>query len=229
MRRLLPAIAALAALAALIGVLRPGLAQAEDPAATTSSITVDGTGVAVAVPDRAQLAFGVESEGATAKTALQANGAEMRRVLDALRAAGARDLATQVVSLSPRYGDNQGIRAFVATNTVSATIAVARAGPLIDAAVDAGANQVSGPSLTSSARASLYRAALRNAVADARERAGVLAAAAAGTLGRITTIAETGAQPVPLVERAAASDSSTPIEPGPQEITATVSVTFELR
>ena len=37
--------------------------------------------------------------------ALAANAAEMRRVIAALKAAGAKDLKTQYVSLSPRYGE----------------------------------------------------------------------------------------------------------------------------
>ena len=41
------------------------------------------------VPDRAELSFGVESQGRAARAALAANAAEMRRVIAALKAAGA--------------------------------------------------------------------------------------------------------------------------------------------
>src|ERR671915_2620015 len=75
-------------------------AQSEEPA---RGITVHGHASVKVVPDQAQLWFGVESDGATARAALAANATEMRKLLDALRAAGATDLQTQHVSLSPRY------------------------------------------------------------------------------------------------------------------------------
>jgi uncharacterized protein YggE len=59
----------------------------------------------------------------------------------------------------------------------------------------------------------------------------VLSKSAGRSLGSITAIIEAGAvQPTPLYREAAqAADSSTPIVPGEQETSATVSVTFSLR
>src|ERR687898_140185 len=126
--------------AALAAGTLPG--SASSAAAETGGITVVGTASVSSVPDRAELSFGVESQGQTAKAALTANAAEMRKVIAALKAAGATNVRTQSVSLSPRYDDTNEVQAFVAVNSVSATIGdVARAGALIDAAVDAGANQ----------------------------------------------------------------------------------------
>ncbi len=83
MRRLAITITSLLALAALAAVVHAGDAPAAagDPA---DGITVQGTASVSAVPDQAQLYVGVESQGATAKAALAANAAEMRRVLAAL-------------------------------------------------------------------------------------------------------------------------------------------------
>ena len=64
--------------AALAGVLRPEGASAVDPAPATDSVTVTGTGVVTAVPDRAQISAGVESRAATARAALQANATAMQ-------------------------------------------------------------------------------------------------------------------------------------------------------
>jgi uncharacterized protein YggE len=101
---------------------------------------------------------------------------------------------------------------------------------LIDAAAEAGANQVSGPGLSSSNAEALYRQALAKAVAEARARAEALAKAAGRSVGEITAIVEGGAAtPLPYAERAALdSAQSTPIVPGQQETTATISVTFSL-
>ena len=125
----------------------------------------------------------------------------------------------------------QEVQAFVAVNSVAATSKdLSKAGALIDAAVGAGANQVYGPSLSRGDQAELYRQALGIAVANARASAQVLATAANLSLGRVTAIGEGGGAPQPLpyaADKAMALDS-TPIEPGTQQTTASVSVTFSV-
>jgi len=215
--------------AALAAATLPG--SASSAAAEAGGITVVGTAAVTSVPDRAELSFGVESQGKTAKAALAANAVEMRKVIAAVKAAGGTDLKTQSVSLSPRYDETNEVQAFVATNSVAATIKdLARAGALIDAAVSAGANQVYGPSLSSGDQTELYRQALKAAVANARANAQVLAAAANLSLGRVTAIVEGGGAPSPLpyaADKAMALDS-TPIEPGTQQTTANVTVTYSV-
>jgi len=121
------------------------------------------------------------------------------------------------------------VSGFSASNSVSATIGVDRAGSLIDAAVAVGANDVSGPDLSSANAKRLYQQALGDAVADARAHAEILARAAGRSVGAITSMTEGGAQPVPVYRAAAADASSTPVVAGQQETTATVTVTFALR
>jgi uncharacterized protein YggE len=226
-RRTLLIAAALVVALGLAATTLPG--SASSAAAEADGITVQGTASVTSVPDRAELSFGVESQGSSARAALSANAAEMRRVIAALKAAGATDLKTQSVSLSPRYNEKSEAQGFVATNAVSAAIKqLARAGAVIDAAVAAGANQVYGPSLSGGDQAELYREALKAAVANARASAQALASAANLSLGRVTAIVEGGGAPQPLPFAAAdkAMAESTPIEPGTQQVSATVSVTF---
>ena len=224
-------------LSAALLVLALAVAAATLPGSASSAasdpggITVIGTASVESVPDRAELSFGVESQGASAKAALAANAAEMRKVIAAVKAAGGAGVKTQAVSLSPRYNDKNEVQGFTATNTASATIAdVAKAGALIDAAVNAGANQVYGPSLSSGDVTALYRKALTAAVANARASAQVLAAGANVSLGRVTAIVESGGAPSPLPFGAnkAQDLASTPVEPGTQQTTATVGVTFSV-
>ncbi len=231
--RFLIAVPALLAVVALAGALGPSPdpAGAQDaPAASSDSVTVMGVGSVKAVPNEANFTFGVESRGRTAQAAISANADAMDSLIAALRQGGARDLATQWVSVYPVTRDDGAVDGYSASNSVSATIGVARAGALIDVAAAAGANQISGPGLSSGDAERLYRDALSAAVADARQRAEVLAKAAGRTLGEITTMVEAGAQPVPMYREAAdTAVSSTPIVPGQQETAATVSVTFDLR
>jgi uncharacterized protein YggE len=217
--------------AALAAATLPGSASSAAAELEAGGITVTGTASVSSVPDRAELSFGVESQGQTAKAALAANATEMRRVIAAVKAAGGTDVKTQYVSLSPRYNETNEVQMFVATNSVSASIKdLAKAGAVIDAAVNAGANQVFGPSLSSGDQTDLYRQALETAVANARTTAQVLAAAANVSLGRVTAIVEGGGapQPLPYAADKAMAVESTPIEPGTQQTTANVTVTFSV-
>jgi uncharacterized protein YggE len=228
-RRIALAAGALLALAALVGALRPDGAGAADPGGSTETVTVTGTGVVSAVPDRAEVSAGVDSRAGTASAALAANGAAMQKVIAALRASGGKDVTTQTISLSPSYDQNGRPNGFVASNTASAETALDGAGKLIDAAVAAGANTVYGPSLSRSDADALSRQALGKAVEDARARAEILAKAAGRPLGGVTAIVEGGASPVPVYAKASAAQDSTPVVSGPQETTAQATVTYELR
>lgn len=233
MKRLLLVVAAGLTVVALAGAVgMPDLAGAQDATvAEPDTLTVSGVGSVNAVPDEAQMSFGVEARRPTAQAAVAANADAMRKVINALRQAGAREIATQWVNVYPYSRDDGTIDGYSASNSVSATSDIGDAAALIDAAVEAGANQVSGPGMSSSNAEALYRQALAKAVAEARARAEVLAKAAGRSLGEITTIVEAGASPVPYYDRAAVTGeaASTPIVPGQQETTASISVTFSLR
>jgi len=228
MKRIALAAGLLLVAAALAGVLRPDGAGAADPATATDTVTVTGTGSLEAVPDRAEVSAGVETRAPTARAALSANGAAMQKVIAALRAGGGKDVTTQTVSLSTGFDQNGQPNGFVASNVAAAETTLDNAGALIDAAVAAGANTVDGPSLSRSDADALYRQALAKAVDDAAERAATLARAAGRSLGPVSAIVEAGSAPVPFAAKASAAQDSTPVVSGPQETTATVTVTYEL-
>jgi uncharacterized protein YggE len=92
----------------------------------------------------------------------------------------------------------------------------------------AGADTVNGPSLTRSDSDAQYRQALKAAVADAQKKAEALAEAGHFTVGAVQNVTESSAsQPIPMVG-AADKASSTPIEPGAQQVDANVTVTFAI-
>jgi len=195
-------------------------------------ITVSGIGRVKIRPDRAELVFGVETQARTAQEALEANSTQMQRLLAALRAAGIAeaDLQTAFVSVSPRYAEEKSTSAgFSASNSVRAEIRrLDSAGAIIDAAVEAGANLVSGPTFSRFEQADAERAALEAAIAHARTKAETVAKEAGLTLGDVMQIVEEGASspPVPYAALAEDSRSATPIEPGMSDVHAGVSVTF---
>jgi uncharacterized protein YggE len=222
------AVVALAVVFAGVGRTEPARGSSPDP----RSVAVTGTGGVETVPNRAGLVVGVSSDAATARAALAANAEKASSVIEALRSTGVakEDLQTADVSVSPRWNDRGGQDGFTASSSVEVKVRdVARTGAVLDAAVAAGATETSGPSFDRANREELYRSALKAAFEDARAKAATLAGEAGASLGAAVRIEES---PVvsgpPLVYSAALQRSPTPVEPGTQEVQATVRVTFSL-
>src|SRR3954449_13019354 len=87
-------IGAVATLAFAAAVARPAAA------ATPRTITVQGSGIVLTVPDEAQFSFGVSVTGSTAKAALTANARRMNTLIAALKRAGIPSSAIQTAELS---------------------------------------------------------------------------------------------------------------------------------
>jgi uncharacterized protein YggE len=221
--KIFSAVLVLFAAAAVAGVAQPKFAQSASPV-QGKTITVTGSGSVETVPDRATFSFTVTSLADTAKAALAKNADAADAVVAALKGA---KVQTSGLGVDPRL-DDEGTRivGYTASTTVSADAPLAQIGGLIDAAVAAGADGVSGPSFSASDQEALYKQALQDAVADARAKALALAGAAGVTLGDVQTIAEGSAQPVPMPFNAAADAGATKIEPGTQTVSALVTVTY---
>ena len=141
-----------------------------------------GDGKVTTVPDRASFDFTVETRADDRKAALAQNADGAAAVIAAVKDAGvpAADIQTSQVSLSPQTDqDGTQIVGYTASNSIDVKTTIAKAGPVVDAAVGAGADGVSGPNLSRSDADSLYRDALKDAVADAHDKAEAIAAAAA--------------------------------------------------
>ena len=235
--RKLKLVAAVGTVAAIVAVPAWGAGSkgADTAAATAPQITVTGSGSVSTTPDTAVWTFSVTTRAATARDALRGNGNEMRKVVAALKAAGikAADLRTAQVSLGARSNsDGTAVIGYDASNSVTARVRTAAStGDIVDAAVEAGADGVSGPQFQVSNENALYRQALQAAFDDARAKATRLAQAGGLSLGKAVTIVEQSSfRPVvygTTMAKGAALDS-TPVEAGSSEITATISVTFAL-
>jgi uncharacterized protein len=223
--------------AALAGIGRPEAVRSAEPGTgdPVRSITVNGSASVIAVPDRATFSFGVDARGETASKALAAAAAAAKKVTDAVKDAGVdgKDIQTQNISLSTlTSSDGRHIEGYAANASITVRARdLDRAGGLVDAAVAAGANSVYGPSLDRSDAEELADEALADAVDDARQKAEALAKAVDGSLGQVISISETGASepPMPYAAREATLAADVAIEPGTQEIQASVTVVFELR
>jgi uncharacterized protein YggE len=218
----------------------PLLASAQVPESVPmrdpSSITVSGSGEASAVPDEARILFWVETRAETATGAARENARLQEAVIRALREAGieSRDISTSGYSLQPdlQYDERERrarLVGYVARNGVNVRVRqIAQVGPLIDAAIGAGANGVGNLSFESSGAPDLRREALTRAVESACRDAEVMARAAGGSLGRLLEMNTGGyVSPRPEMFRSMAAgvaqDAATPIEAG--ELTVAVQVT----
>ena len=213
---------------AIAGVAQPRFGHSATTAPAGKTITVTGDGSVTTVPDRATFNFSIETRAKTATAALTQNSNDAAAVIAALKAAGvsSANLQTSQVSLMPQSSqDGTTIVGYVASNGVTVRTPLANAGKVVDAAVGAGANGVSGPSLDVSDQDALYRDALHKAVDDAKLKAQSLADAAGLSLGGAVTITEGGSSaPMPVADKMSAV--GTPIEAGTQEIQASVTVTY---
>jgi len=214
--------------AAIAGVAQPSKVGAANTPTTT--ITVTGNGSVNATPDKASFDFGVQVNATTAAEAMNKANEQANAIIAALKNAGVSDsdIQTGNVSLWPQTSnDGQTITGYQASNDVTVTTSIDKAGSLVDTATSAGANNVSGPNLSVGDQSSYYAQALKLAVADAKTQAQAIADAAGLTLGGITHITNESSTPGPIAYGYAAdAKASTPIEAGSQQIQATVTVTY---
>ena len=221
----------------------PVLAQADLPKSRPivgTRLDLSATGTVQRTPDVATIGAGVVTQNRDASAAMAANASRMSEVVAALRRAGVadRDIQTASLSLQPqyRYGDNVPpvLTGYQASNRVAVRLrALQDAGRVLDALVAAGANQIDGPNFAlDKPEAALDEARLK-ALASARTRADLYAKAAGMRVVRIISVAENGGgyQPPmrPMAAMAMREKADTPIAAGEQELTVTLSVTFELQ
>lgn len=234
---------ALSAVLVFVGAAAALAADAPDrrPPERLRTITVSGEGEAAGAPDVAITNLGVEVLAPKAGAAVAEANGRMRAVVDAVKRAGvaARDVRTSEFTVGfeppppPRDGSAaSGAGNYRVRNTVQVTIRdLARASAVLDAALGAGANAVSGIAFTIENPAPLRARAREAAVADARARAEALARASGVAVGPVVSISESGGGPGPrpmMARMAAMEAAAPPIESGELTERAQIEVVFEI-
>jgi uncharacterized protein YggE len=228
--------AALALAAAALAQTTEAAAQQAGAQEQIPQIITSASGETQVTPDRARIDLTVETRGATAAAAAAENARIATTVQARLRALGLTDqqLGTWGYSVHPEYNynrpDNQPprITGYVARNTVRADLRrIDQVGLVIDAAIQAGANNVGGLDFYSSSLDIARQRALAQAVERARADAQVMAAAAGGRLGPLLELSSSFMSPGPMpymrVVDAVVQADQTPVQPGERTVTATVS------
>lgn len=233
---------ALALGAATIPVTAMAQTVATVPMLTGTRLDISATGEVTRVPDLAIISAGVQTLQPTATGAIEENATRMERVRAALKRAGIadKDIQTSSINLNPeyRYVENQPPRltGYRATNTVNVKFRdLKRTGAILDALVAEGANQINGPSLTIDKPESAYDEARVKAIAAGQARAELYARALGKRVVRLLSVSEGGGihvpPPMPYMREMAAQApaAKTEIDPGTQELSVSLSMSFELQ
>lgn len=228
----------------LVNVAHAGTVSVLPVTAQQTGISVCGHGTAQVKPDRALINAGVNVQASTAQEARDRAATAMTAIINALKSNGVAsdDIQTGYVSIAPQYDYNGGTprtTGYMASNSVNVTVRnVSAVSKLIDAATAAGGNSVfvSGVSFSSSDPSAATTQAQQKALTDAKNQATHLAQAAGVSLGDPVSISVGGcgnSSPIPYLQSAgAASDkstTSTPIQPGQQEVSVDVAIVYAIR
>jgi uncharacterized protein YggE len=215
------------------------------------TITVAGNGKVSAAPDVADINVGVVTQAATARDALAANSESMNAIQDLLKSRGvaAKDIQTTQISVQPQYSQppqpvpgrvqephTPRIVAYQVTNSVQITARdLNKLGEVLDSVVQAGANQINGINFRVEDDEKLLDLCRKQAMADAKHKAELLAGESGVVVGLPIQINESGGYlppPRPMAYgemRMMAAAAPTPVAPGEQELSVTVSVVYELK
>jgi len=208
---------------------------------TLTKVLVSGDAIIQAQPDTAVLTISVVTQARAALDAQQQNAAKSDAVVRSLRSAvgSGAEIKTSGYSLQPQrvYKENQppSIVGYEARNSVTVTLAdLTKVGAVIDAASQAGANDVAGISFTLRKDRPARDQALAEATREALSKAQVIAGALGGRVVRIIEVQEEGFErPRPIfmdqmqTMRAQAA-APTPIEVGTLDISSRVQLIAEV-
>ncbi|MEM1950470.1 MAG: SIMPL domain-containing protein [Candidatus Nitrosocaldus sp.] len=230
----------------------------EKDATERIELSVTGNAVESIKPDKASISVGVEVQEKTAGEAASKNAKLMSSVIEAIKALGIREeqISTNYYSIYPVYEprskgevcitiyppppecQEQVLVGYKAVNSITITmdVNVQNIGSVIDAAVNAGANQVYGVSFfISQERLDAVKASLLDKAAkDARVKADTVANALNMKVVGVKSIyVIDGYYPMPYPMPAYASvreaQVTTPIIPSEQSVSASVQVVFWLQ
>ncbi len=223
-------------------VTGPAIAQtSESPSgySPARAITVVGQGKASVKPDIARISIGVETSGESVADAVAENETAMAAVLAALEAAGieAKDIQTTNYSvhlerspeLMPRAETEEAAAMqYRVTNMVNVIIRdLDAAADVLDAVIDAGANNIWGMSFSVEDPSAAQAEARAAAIADAKARAEALAELSGVELGPVMSVSEVlGGGPVPMAAMMESAARGGAISPGELDVNYQVQVSY---
>jgi len=222
------------------------------------NFSVSGDGKVIAIPDVAQFAFTVITEGGKDVSSLQSENTEsVNKAIAFVKSKGVedKDIKTSYYNVSPRY-QTYNCKPYdaldlnvqpcppssIAGYTITQSVAVkirdfAKIGEIMTGVVENGANQIGALYFSIDDPTKVQNEARAQAVTKAKEKAQSIADAGGFKLGKIISLSE-GYNYYPMYDYSyaeglgGATSKTVPtptIEPGSQEISVTVSIQYEIK
>lgn len=197
-------------------------------------------------PDQVTIGAGVTTQAPKATEAMQQNAAEMAKVIARIKALGIADKDIQTTGIAlgalfdykePAYPGTtmptQVFRAYQASNRVSVVLhKIENTGRVLDALVDAGATDISGPDFGVENDAAAKEQARSRAVARGEAQAAAYAKMLGYTGVKVLSISESVEAAFPVYDAskmvAEIAPTATPVQPGMVSSGVSMTITYEL-
>lgn len=222
----------------------PTLGKLGDSFYPARVITVSAQGKTTASPDLAEISSSVVTQGQNPSALSDNNNQKMNAVLKFVKSQGIAeaDLTTTNYDLSPNYQwDKNSQRNYITGYTLTQTVEIkvrdlSKVASVVAGLAPLGVNQIGGINFTFADEEKVLAAARADAFAKASAKAKEMAAEAGVSLGKVVNVAENNYIPGPRTVYMNASAGvglggapvAPTIQPGTQDITDTVNITYAL-
>ncbi len=225
--------------------------QAGEDLSQVSTIDVSGTGDAFAIPNIASESFTVQVKAATVHDAQKTVTEKVNNAVAFLKTSGVedKDIQTSEYSAYPEYAyptpcsdkicasvnTTPKLSGYTVTETIVVKIrATEKAGAIVDGLGSLGVTGLSGPNFTVDDPDAVNAEARQKAIANAQEKAQVLARQLGVSLVRVVRFSENGggSYPVPMyakADMAVGSGAAPAIPVGQNKYTSNVTVTYQIQ
>ncbi len=225
--------------------------QASEDISQVSTIDVSGTGEAFAIPNIASETFSVQEKAATVHAAQVGVTEKVNDAMSFLKKSGVdtKDIQTTNYSAYPEYtypspcanvkcttvDTTPKLVGYTVTQSITVKIRdTEKAGTILDGLGALGVTGLSGPDFTLDDADTVNAQARKEAIADAQQKAMVLAHDLGVTIVRVVRFSENGggAYPMPMyakADMAAGSGAAPAIPAGQNKYTSNVTITYQIQ
>lgn len=213
-----------------------------------NTISVSAEGKVKATPDLATVNLGVLTQGSSPSVVQEENSKKINKIIEYVKSQGINkdDISTSQFNIYPQYDYSNGRSAIIGyqlNQTITIKVrgvdkGTEQLGKILQGGVSEGANEISGVSLSFDDPDNLRQEARKKAIEKAKEKAQELAESAGLKLGKVVSVSESGSVGVyPMYSEGYGmggmgmdvKSASPNIEPGSQDITENMTVTFEVK
>ncbi|WP_034920674.1 SIMPL domain-containing protein [Gillisia sp. CAL575] len=213
--------------------------QAQQINNITPAVSVNGEGIIKVIPDEVVIKSRIEHDGENAQEVKKQNDAVVDAVIKYLKSEGVpeKNIQTDYVNLNKNYNYNDKTYSYVANQAISIKLDnLKNYEKIMSGLLNVGLNRIDGVQFKSSEMEKYMTEARKKAVLNAKSKASEYASPLNQSIGKAISISEVQTNNFPpmyrMNEMKMSSDSGEQQEtlaPGEMEISAQVTVAFELK